>query len=137
LVIGTTWLRRCATAQCSAELLGEVPALAEAVGLTGLWVEGPVQVRPALEQALASAGPILVDLVSDPNVLSLLQKATIQQAEGLALAMTKMVFTGELNDVMDTVAVNWRYLRPPRRTPPQNLNSVQSNSARKPKSRAC
>jgi len=51
-----------------------------------------------------------VDVVTDPNVLSLPPKATIQQAEGFALAMTKMAFTGELNDVMDTVAANWRYL---------------------------
>jgi len=49
-------------------------------------------------------------LVTDPNVLSRPPKATIQQAEGFALAMTKMAFTGELNDVMDTVAANWRYL---------------------------
>ena len=48
--------------------------------------------------------------VTDANVLSMPPKATIQQAEGFALAMTKMAFTGELNDVMDTVAANWRYL---------------------------
>jgi hypothetical protein len=28
----------------------------------------------------------------------------------LEVAMTKMAFTGELNDVMDTVMANWRYL---------------------------
>jgi pyruvate dehydrogenase (quinone) len=85
-------------------------ALAKAVGLEGLRVEDPAEVRPALERALASAGPVLVDVVTDPNVLSMPPKATIQQAEGFALAMTKMAFTGELNDVMDTVAANWRYL---------------------------
>jgi pyruvate dehydrogenase (quinone) len=85
-------------------------ALAQAVGLTGLRVEDPAEVRPALEQALPSNGPVLVDVVTDPNVLSLPPKATIQQAKGFALAMTKMAFTGELDDVMDTVAANWRYL---------------------------
>jgi pyruvate dehydrogenase (quinone) len=85
-------------------------ALAEAVGLTGLRVEGPEEVRPALEKALKSAGPVLVDVVTDPNVLSMPPKATIQQATGFALAMTKMAFTGELHDVIDTVAPNWRYL---------------------------
>jgi pyruvate dehydrogenase (quinone) len=83
-------------------------ALAEAVGLTGLRVEDPAKVRPALEQALRSTGPVLVDVVTDPNVLSMPPKATIQQAEGFALAMTKMSFTGELHDVLDTVAANWR-----------------------------
>jgi pyruvate dehydrogenase (quinone) len=85
-------------------------ALAEAVGLTGLRVEDPAQVRPALEQALGSTGAVLVDVVTDPNVLSMPPKATIQQAEGFALAMTKMAFTGELGDVADTVMANWRSL---------------------------
>jgi pyruvate dehydrogenase (quinone) len=85
-------------------------ALAEAVGLRGLRVEDPAEVRPALEQALDSTGPVLTDVVTDPNVLSMPPKATIQQAKGFALAMTKMAFTGELADVTDTVMANWRYL---------------------------
>ena len=78
--------------------------------LMGVRVEDPAQVRPALEQALASSGPALVDVVTDPNVLSMPPKATVQQAKGFALAMTKMAFTGELKDVMDTVMANWREL---------------------------
>jgi pyruvate dehydrogenase (quinone) len=75
----------------------------------GLRVEDPAEVRPALEQALESKGPVLVDVVTDPNVLSLPPKATVRQAAGFALAMTKMAFTGEVEDVMDTVMANWRY----------------------------
>jgi pyruvate dehydrogenase (quinone) len=87
-----------------------VPALAQAVGLTGLRVEDPLEVRPAVQQALESSGPVLVDVLTEPNVLSMPPKATIQQAKGFALAMTKMAFTGELEDVTDTVMANWRYL---------------------------
>src|SRR5262249_38534118 len=83
-------------------------ALAEAVGLKGLRVEDPAEVRTALAQALESRGPVLVDVMTDPNVLSLPPRATIKQAAGVALAMTKMAFTGELADVMDTVMANWR-----------------------------
>ncbi len=85
-------------------------ALAEAVGLAGLRVEDPQGVRPALEQALGSSGPVLVDVLTDPNVLSLPPKVTIERAKGFALAMTRMAFTGELDDVTDTVMANWRYL---------------------------
>src|SRR5207248_6086601 len=85
-------------------------ALAEDIGLTGLRVENPAEVRPALERALATDGPVLVDVVTDPNVLSMPPKATVEQAKGFALAMTKMAFTGELKDVTDTVMANWRYL---------------------------
>jgi len=38
------------------------------------------------------------------------RKLTVKQARGFALAMTKMAFTGELDDVMDTVMANWREL---------------------------
>ncbi|HVS40390.1 MAG TPA: hypothetical protein VMS17_32835 [Gemmataceae bacterium] len=48
--------------------------------------------------------------LTDPNVLSMPPKASIQHAKGFALAMTKMAFTSELNDVMDTVMANWRIL---------------------------
>jgi pyruvate dehydrogenase (quinone) len=84
--------------------------LAQAIGLLGLRVEDPADVRPALEQALAFRGPALVDVVTDPNVLSMPPKATVQQAKGFALAMTRMAFTGEMDDVLDTVAANWRNL---------------------------
>ena len=59
---------------------------------------------------MASSGPALVDVVTDPNVLAMPPKATVQQAKGFALAMTKMAFTGELEDVLDTVMANWREL---------------------------
>jgi hypothetical protein len=64
----------------------------------------------ALERALAFNGPALVDVVTDPNGLAMPPKATIQQAKGFALVMTKMAFTGEFEDVLDTVMANWREL---------------------------
>ena len=85
-------------------------ALAEAAGLAGVRIEDPPQVRAGLERALATDGPVVVDVVTDPNVLAMPPKATVEQAKGFALAMTKMAFTGELNDVVDTVMANWRNL---------------------------
>lgn len=82
--------------------------LAQAVGLFGVRVEDPGELRPALEKALAFDGPALVDVVTDPNVLAMPPHATIRQAAGFALAMTKIAFAGQLDDVMDTVAANWR-----------------------------
>jgi len=85
-------------------------ALAEAVGLEGIRVEDPEEVRPALERLLRSGGPALIDVVTDPHVLAMPPKATIAQAKGFALAMTRMAFAGELDDVADTVMANWRVL---------------------------
>ncbi|MGA9819999.1 MAG: thiamine pyrophosphate-dependent enzyme [Desulfobaccales bacterium] len=83
-------------------------SMAQAIGLTGIRVEDPAQVRPELERALATKGPVLIDVVTDPNVLAMPPKSNIQQAKGFALAMTKMAFTGDLDDVMDTVMANWK-----------------------------
>ena len=47
-------------------------------------------------------------MVTDPNVLAMPPKSKIQQAKGFALSMTKMAFTGEMDDVMDTVMANWK-----------------------------
>src|ERR1700674_4962938 len=54
--------------------------LAQAMGMMGLRVEDPAEVRPALEQALAFNGPALVDVVTDPNILAMPPKSTVQQA---------------------------------------------------------
>src|SRR3989475_6420795 len=85
-------------------------ALGEALGLTSVRVEDPADVRSGLERVLASKGPALLDVVTDPNVLAMPPKATIAQAKGFALAMTKMVFAGELDDVTGTIKSNWRML---------------------------
>jgi thiamine pyrophosphate-dependent acetolactate synthase large subunit-like protein len=43
----------------------------EVAGLTGLRVEDLGMGRGAVEKALATKGPVLVDVVTDPNVLSM------------------------------------------------------------------
>jgi len=80
------------------------------IGLFGVRVEDPAEFRPALEQALAHPGPALVDVVTDPNVLAMPPRATVGQTAGFALAMTKLAFTGRMDDAMDTVAASWREL---------------------------
>jgi thiamine pyrophosphate-dependent acetolactate synthase large subunit-like protein len=85
-------------------------ALAQSIGLFGVRVEDPAEVRPALARALEHKGPALVEVVTDPNALAMPPRATIKQAAGFALAMTKVAFGGQVNDVLDTVAASWREL---------------------------
>ncbi|NTX07749.1 ubiquinone-dependent pyruvate dehydrogenase [Myxococcus sp. CA040A] len=77
--------------------------LAEAVGVMGQRVEAPGDVRGAFERALSHPGPALVDVVTDPHALSMPPRVTAKQVAGFALAMTKLVFTGEGGEVLDTV----------------------------------
>jgi thiamine pyrophosphate-dependent acetolactate synthase large subunit-like protein len=49
----------------------EYAAIAQAAGLHSVHIEQPAEVRSALAEAMAHPGPVLIDLVTDPNVLSI------------------------------------------------------------------
>lgn len=85
--------------------------LAETVGLLGVRIEHPGEVRGGLQRALAHEGPALIDVLVEPNALSLPPHITIGQVEGFALAMSKEVLLGRYDDVVDTIVDNLQ-LRP-------------------------
>jgi pyruvate dehydrogenase (quinone)/pyruvate oxidase len=62
---------------------------AEACGGLGLHVERPEEIRPALERAIASGRPSLVEVVVDPNEPPMPPKVTLQQAAHFAEALVK------------------------------------------------
>jgi pyruvate dehydrogenase (quinone) len=78
--------------------------VAEAVGLLGIRIEDPADVRPGLQKMLAHAGPVVVDVVVDPNALALPPHITFEQARGYALSMTKLMLTGRADEVVDIVS---------------------------------
>lgn len=82
--------------------------LAEAVGIHGVRIEDPADVRDGLARALAHPGPALVDVVTDPNALSMPPKVTAEQVFGFALSMSKLVLSGHVDEVVDTLEGNWR-----------------------------
>jgi pyruvate dehydrogenase (quinone) len=82
--------------------------MAEAMGVLGVRIEEPADVRAGLERALAHPGPALVDVVTDSNALSIPSHFTLAQAEGFALAMAKMSLSGHIDEVVATIDSNWR-----------------------------
>jgi len=82
--------------------------MAEAIGVLGVRIEDPADVRTGLEKALAHRGPALVDVVTDSNALSIPSHFTLAQAEGFALAMAKMSLTSHIDEVVATIASNVR-----------------------------
>jgi pyruvate dehydrogenase (quinone) len=83
--------------------------LAEAIGMMGVRIENPADVSSGLKKALEHKGPALIDVVTDPNALSIPSHADKSQAVGFALALGKMVLAGNLDEVMDTVKGNIRH----------------------------
>ena len=83
---------------------------AEACGGLGLHVERPEEIRPALEQAIRSGRPALVEVVVDPNEPPMPPKVTVEQAAHFAEALAKgtpgggqialTIFRDKLNELL-------------------------------------
>ncbi|WP_375385108.1 ubiquinone-dependent pyruvate dehydrogenase [uncultured Microbacterium sp.] len=79
--------------------------VATSIGITGIRVEKPADLRPALERALALPGAALVDVVVAGQELSIPPSITAAQAKGFALYALRTVMSGgggELLDLADT-----------------------------------
>src|SRR5580698_4520924 len=83
--------------------------LAEAVGMMGVRIENPADVTSGLKQALEHKGPALIDVVTDANALSIPSHADRSQAVGFALAMGKMILSGNIDEVVATIEGNIRH----------------------------
>ena len=83
-------------------------AIAQAAGLHSIRVEQPADVRAALSDALAHPGPALVDLVTDPDALSLPPHITAAQVKGFALGAGKVVLEGGVGRMVDLARANLR-----------------------------
>src|SRR5262249_56197994 len=83
-------------------------AIAKAAGLHAVRIEHPKDIRAGLDDALSHPGPALVDLVTDPNALSVPPHITGTQVAGFALAATKTVLTGGVGKMLEMARSNLR-----------------------------
>jgi pyruvate dehydrogenase (quinone) len=63
--------------------------VAEAVGMRGLRVEDPHDVEDAVRTALATDGPVLLDVLTSPEEVAVPPKPTLEQGWGFAIAKAK------------------------------------------------
>jgi pyruvate dehydrogenase (quinone) len=82
--------------------------VAQAMGATGIRVEDPSEVHPAVEKALATDGPVLVDVRTNPSELSMPPKASFSQAKGYSLYLLKEILGGDADGVLETLGSNLR-----------------------------
>ena len=83
-------------------------AIARAAGIHAIRIEQPKDVRAGLREALAHPGPALVDLVTDPNALSMPPHVSAAQVRGFALAATKVVLSGGVGRMLEMARSNLR-----------------------------
>jgi pyruvate dehydrogenase (quinone) len=83
-------------------------AMAEAMGIRAFRVEDPHELEGALAQALAHAGPALVDVVSARQELAMPPKTTFGQAYHFSLFALKAVMDGRATELIDLARTNLR-----------------------------
>ena len=84
--------------------------LAEAIGIMGVRIENPADISSGLKKALQHSGPALIDVVTDPNAVSLPSHIEPQQLAGFGLTMGKLVLSGRIDEVVDTIETNIRHV---------------------------
>ena len=83
--------------------------MAEAIGIMGVRIEKPADLSSGIKKALEASGPALIDVVTDANALSIPSHADRSQAVGFALAMGKLVLSGNIEEVVATIEGNIRH----------------------------
>jgi pyruvate dehydrogenase (quinone) len=69
----------------------DLAAVARAMGMEGIRVEEPAELHGAVQRALAVDGPVLLDVVTNPDEVSLPPKLTVSDAWGFAIAKSTEV----------------------------------------------
>ena len=80
--------------------------MAEAMGVRGIRVEKPQELKAALAGGLAHKGPVLVDVVSARQELAMPPKTTLDQAYHFGMFMMKAVLDGRASQLIDLARVN-------------------------------
>ena len=86
-------------------------AVADGVGIPAIRITDPAEVRDGLARALDTSGPVLVDVVTDPNALSMPPSITVQQIRGFAMAAGRTVLAGGVGKMLDLARSNLRNVR--------------------------
>src|SRR6202034_3684582 len=80
--------------------------MADAMGVCGIRVEKPQELKGAIRAALAHRGPALVDVVSARQELAMPPKTTLDQAYHFGMFTMKAVLDGRAKELIDLAKVN-------------------------------
>lgn len=85
-------------------------AVAEAIGIRAFRVEDPADLEQALRDALSHDGPALVDVVTDPDALSLPPGIDWEMLSGFTTASVTTVLDGGVGRMINLARRNLRHL---------------------------
>ena len=84
--------------------------VAQAMGIKSMTINDPENLESALQEAFLFNGPILVNVMTDPNALAMPPKIEFKMMKGMALSMTKLMLGGKFDEVLNTVKSNYKHL---------------------------
>ena len=80
--------------------------IAEGAGVLGLHVDDPEGVRPALEQAIAHDGPVLVDIAVNRQELAMPPSLKLDQIIDFNLYLIRAILNGRGDEIIDLARTN-------------------------------
>ena len=87
--------------------------IAEGAGIKHFRIEDPKDAPRLIKESLAYDGPVLIDVVTDPNALSLPPTLTFEQLLGFSKAATRTVFGGGVGQMLTMAKSNLRNIPRP------------------------
>jgi len=85
--------------------------IAEAMGMQAFTASKPSDVKTTLDKALALDGPVLINILTDPNALAMPPKISLEQVKGMAMSMGKLMLSGRMDEVWKTIESNKKHLK--------------------------
>lgn len=85
--------------------------VASAMGIKGMTIDDPELLESGMKAAFEYDGPVLINVMTDPNALAMPPKIEFKMMKGMALTMTKLMLGGKLDEVLDTVKSNYKHLK--------------------------
>ena len=84
--------------------------VAKSMGITGLRVTESADLVESVRQAFDHPGPVLLDVVTEPNELTIPPAITTEQVKGFTLYMLRTVMSGRGDELIDLARANLRQI---------------------------
>ena len=85
-------------------------AVAMAVGIDSYSVTDPELLDEVLTEAFRVDGPVLVEVYTDPNALSMPPKISLSQMAGFSASMVQMLFKDRRKELIETIKSNLKMI---------------------------
>ena len=85
--------------------------VAQAMGFRGITGRKPEDLDAALKDAFLDNGPVLLNVMTNPESLAMPPKIEWEQIKGYAVSMSKMMLSGRMDEVMDTIKSNFKHIK--------------------------